>query len=171
MFTLEPISPRLLKEFKTVRLRALQDTPTAFGRTYAEESQLSETDWLDRVATWNSSASTCYLAMEDGASCGIIASYLDKEDPRRAHVASMWVAPTHRRTGLGTTLIDAVQRWAESLQARELRLMVTNNNAPAVRFYEQCGFTATGWIKPYPHDAALSVCEMVKSLTPKQEKP
>jgi ribosomal protein S18 acetylase RimI-like enzyme len=149
----------LLTEFRSVRLRALQDTPTAFGRTYAEESQLSEADWLDRVTTWHSATATCYLAMEDSAPCGIIAGYLDKEDRRKAHVASMWIAPTHRRIGLGTMLIHAVQHWAESLEARELRLMVTNNNAPAIRFYEQCSFTATGWTKPYPHDAALLVCE------------
>jgi ribosomal protein S18 acetylase RimI-like enzyme len=171
MPTLEPISPHLLTEFKAIRLRALQDTPTAFGRTYAEESQFPEAEWFDRINTWQSATSTCYLAMDDGAPCAIIAGHLDKEDPRRAHVLSMWVAPTHRRTGLGATLIDAVQQWAESLQARELHLMVTNNNAPAIRFYERCGFTATGWTKPYPHDPALSVCEMIKPLTPPQENP
>jgi ribosomal protein S18 acetylase RimI-like enzyme len=168
MPTLEPISPRLLTEFKTVRLRALQDTPTAFGSTYAEESQLSETDWLNRIDTWNNATSVCYLAMEHDASCGIIAGYLDKEDPRRVHVASMWVAPTHRRAGLATTLMHAIERWAATLGIGELRLMVTNNNAAAIRFYEQCGFTATGWTKPYPHDATLLVYEMIKPLSPSQ---
>jgi ribosomal protein S18 acetylase RimI-like enzyme len=109
--------------------------------------------------------------MENGAACAIIAGFLDKENPHRAHIASMWVAPTHRRTGLGATLMDAVQHWAESLAAHELRLGVTNNNAPAISFYERCGFTATGWTKPYPHDPTLLVCEMTKPLTPQHEKP
>src|SRR5271165_4246190 len=102
MPTLEPLSPQLLEEFKTVRLRALKDTPTAFGSTYAKESGLSDGDWLKRVNTWNGDAAVCYIAMDEGAPCGIIAGYFDKDDPRRAHVVSMWVAPTHRRTGLGT---------------------------------------------------------------------
>ena len=50
---LEPLSPRLMEEFKAVRLRALEDTPTAFGSTYAKESVLSDSDWLKRVDTWN----------------------------------------------------------------------------------------------------------------------
>jgi ribosomal protein S18 acetylase RimI-like enzyme len=162
MFALEPISHRLVAQFKAVRLRALQDTPTAFGSTYATESQLSEVDWLNRVTTWNSDASVCYIALENGAPCGIIAGYLDKKDPQRAHVVSMWVAPAQRRSGLGTALIDAVERWAHTLEAGELRLMVTNNNSFAIRFYEQCGFISTGVTKPYANDPELVTCEMVK---------
>jgi hypothetical protein len=50
MPTIEPLSPRLVEEFKTVRLRALKDTPTAFGSTYAKESAFSDGDWLKRMA-------------------------------------------------------------------------------------------------------------------------
>jgi len=46
MPTLEPLSLQLVEEYKTVRLRALKDTPTAFGSTYAKESALSDADWL-----------------------------------------------------------------------------------------------------------------------------
>jgi ribosomal protein S18 acetylase RimI-like enzyme len=164
MPTLEPLSPHLVAEFKSVRLRALQDTPTAFGSTYAKESQLTQEDWLTRTAAWNCGPSVCYLAMENGTSCGIIAGYLDKENPQRTHVASMWVAPTHRRTGLGSTLIQTVQLWAQNLGARELRLQVTNNNAAAIRFYEQYGFTSTGVTEPYPNDPKLVALEMIKPL-------
>ena len=101
MPTLEPLSPQLVKEFKTVRLRALEDTPTAFGSTYAKESQLSDDDWRKRVAIWNGDTAACYIAIDEGAPCGIIAGYFDKDNPRRANVVSMWVAPAHRRTGLG----------------------------------------------------------------------
>jgi hypothetical protein len=54
MLTLKSLSPCLVADLRTVRLRALQDTQSAFGRTYAEESQLSEADWLRRVAAWSS---------------------------------------------------------------------------------------------------------------------
>ncbi len=106
MVTLELLSLRLVADLKTIRLRALQETPLAFGSTYARESQLSDADWLSEVATWNSGAnSVCYLAMDEGAPCGIIAGRLDDGDPPTPNVASMWVAPSHRRSGLGSRLM------------------------------------------------------------------
>ena len=162
MPTLEQLSRQLVEEFKTVRLRALQDTPTAFGSTYAKESGLSHSDWVKRVDTWNGGRAVCYIAMDEGQPCGIIAGYFDKNDPRRVEVASMWVAPTQRRAGLGTTLMEAVERWAHNFGAAELRLMVTSNNATAKRFYQRCGFTFTGKIEPYRNDPALLEYEMLK---------
>jgi len=163
--TIEPLSAHLVADLKTVRLRALQDTPTAFSGTYAEESQLSDADWLERVATWNSnSSSVCYLAMDAGLPCGIIAGYLDDHDPPRPTVASMWVASAHRRTGLGTRLLNEVQRWAEGLGAGQLRLMVTSGNERAMRFYERFGFAFTGTTGPYRNDPAFFEYEMIKTL-------
>ncbi len=164
MPTLEQLSLRFINEFKTVRLRALQDTPSAFGSTYGKEAQFSDEDWLQRVSTWNSNRAVCYIAMDKSEPCGIIAGYFDKTDPQKAYVASMWVAPAHRRTGLGTMLMDAVQLWARSHGAGELRLMVTSNNATATAFYQRLGYTFTGTTEPYPNDPALVEYEMVKYL-------
>jgi hypothetical protein len=70
MLTLEPLSPRLLADFKSIRLRALKDTPSAFGRTYAEESQFSDAKWTRRIATWNSGTrSVCYIAKDGYTPC------------------------------------------------------------------------------------------------------
>ena len=165
MLTLEPLSPRLATHLKTVRLRALQDTPSAFSSTYAQESLLSEAEWLHRAAKWSSGSSVCFLAMDEEAPCGIIASYFDDLDPPRPNVVSMWVAPEHRRTGLGSRLMNEVQRWAQTRGAGELRLMVTNNNAKAISFYERCGFVFTGTNGPYANDPALLECEMVKLIS------
>jgi ribosomal protein S18 acetylase RimI-like enzyme len=164
MPSLEPLTAHLAGALKTVRLRALQEDPTAFGSTYAKEAQLSDDEWLERVTTWNSGNSACYLAMEESVPCGIIAGYLDKNDPQRAHVVSMWVAPTHRRTGLGSALIEKIEMWARGLQARELFLLVTSNNAAAFRFYERCGFAANGYTEPYPNDPDVVACGMIKPL-------
>ena len=164
MPTLEQLTSQLIKEFKTVRLRALEDTPSAFGSTYLKESQLSDEDWRKRVTTWNSNGGACYIAMDKSEPCGIIASYFDKADPQKAYVASMWVAPAHRRTGLGTMLMDAVQLWACSHGAGELRLMVTSSNSIATAFYQRLGYAFTGTTEPYPNDPALVEYEMVKYL-------
>jgi ribosomal protein S18 acetylase RimI-like enzyme len=164
MITLEQLSSHLVNHLKTVRLRALHDAPTAFGSTFLKESQLSDEDWLKRVSTWNSDRSVCYIAMDNDAPCGIIAGKFDDNDPQRAEVVSMWVSPAHRRTGLAATLMNAVQWWAQNQGLGELRLMVTNKNAAAIRFYEKCDFAPTGVTGPYPNDPALFEVEMAKPL-------
>ena len=89
MITLEPITPQNASIFKTTRLRALQDTPSAFGATFAKESLLTEADWVERAARWNGEKSILYLALDGGAAAGIAGSYLDQEDATRAHLVSM----------------------------------------------------------------------------------
>lgn len=164
MICIEQVCSRLAIELKTVRLAALKDTPSAFGSTYAKESQRSDQDWLNLTSAWNSDRSVCYLAMDLTAPCGIIAGKFDDLVPRQAWVLSMWVAPTHRRSCLGTRLVDAVQRWARDQGIRELRLMVTSNNHAAQAFYARCGFTRTGTTKPYENDPALFEYEMAKAI-------
>jgi hypothetical protein len=52
MISLEPITPRNAMVFKEIRLRALQDAPSAFSSNYAKEAQLSDGDWVQRAAQW-----------------------------------------------------------------------------------------------------------------------
>ena len=60
--------------------------------------------------------------------------------------------------------MDAVQLWARSHGAGELRLMVTGSNSTATAFYQRLGYTFTGNTEPYPNDPALVEYEMVKYL-------
>ena len=105
-----------------------------------------------------------YIAMDEGAPCGMIAGKFDEIAPRRAWVLSMWVAPAHRRSGLGARLMDEVERWAQNLAICELYLHVTSNNSTAQNFYEKCGFTRTGITQPYQNDPALFEYEMAKAI-------
>lgn len=167
MISIKPLALELLDPFKAARLTALQDTPTAFGSTYAKESQLSNEDWLRRATSWNSGRSACFIAMDENIPCGIVACKWDEPDangPGKAHLLSMWVAPDYRRTGVGARLVSAVEQWAGAAGVRDLHLMVTSRNFAAMRFYERCGFAFTGKTEPYPNDPALFEREMAKSL-------
>jgi ribosomal protein S18 acetylase RimI-like enzyme len=164
MLNLQPITPAVAATFKAVRLRALLDTPTAFGSTHAKEIQLSDSDWQSRAVQWNGDRSVGYLAVDDQEPCGIAASFLDSNDAAKAHLISMWVAPTHRKRGVGKRLIDAVIEWARSRHAHTLCLMVTSNNQVAMRFYERLGFVRTGRTEPYPNDPALVEYEMHRRI-------
>ena len=164
MISIEPIAAPNTVLFKAVRLRALQDAPHAFGSTYAKESQLTNSDWIKRVERWNGESGAGFLAMDDDTACGIAGSFLDQNDATRAHLISMWTAPSHRQQGIGRLLVNAVLNWARGRNARVLQLMVTSNNESAIRFYERLGFTRTGRTEPYPNDPAVIEYEMSRPI-------
>lgn len=151
--------------FKAARLRALQDTPTAFGSTYARESQLTDADWIDRAGQWNGESKILLLAMDDGDCCGIAGVLLDKDDAKRAQLISMWTAPAHRRQGIGRLLVNEILAWALQRGAGTLQLLVTSHNERALRFYERLGFTLTGRTEPYPNDPSLMELEMSRPVS------
>jgi ribosomal protein S18 acetylase RimI-like enzyme len=158
----ELITPQHAMIFKDVRLRALQDTPTAFSSTYARESKLSDADWISRAAQWSSHQAVGYLAIDRGKACGIAAGMIDKDDAAQAHLLSMWIAPTHRRAGVGRSLVEAVLGWARTMNVRTMHLLVTSNNNGAIEFYRQLGFALTIWTEPYVNDPALLNYEMIR---------
>jgi ribosomal protein S18 acetylase RimI-like enzyme len=164
VISLEPITGQNAMVFKDVRLCALQDTPSAFGSTYAKESLFSHKDWVKRAAQWTSEISVAYIAMDDGTPCGIVGGFIDKDDATIAHLVSMWVAPSHRRQGVGQFLVSAIFDWAQTRGAHTLLLTVTCNNTPAIKFYEHLGFAMTGRTEPYPNDPALVEYEMSRTI-------
>jgi ribosomal protein S18 acetylase RimI-like enzyme len=164
MVVIEPITLRNVSVFKAVRLCALQDTPSAFGSTYAKECQLSDAEWAERVTRWSGEQGIGFLAMDGGTACGIAGSFLDSSDATRAHLISMWTAPTHRQQGIGRLLVNEVLQWARSRGARTLLLMVTSTNETAMSFYQRLGFTRTGRTVPYPNDPSLIEYEMSRRI-------
>lgn len=98
--------------------------------------------------------------------CGIACVHLEELDPHIANLVSMWVAPSHRRTGVGCSLIRQVQDWGRSHGALILQLMVTSSNDAAIEFYKRNGFAMTGKSGPYPNDPSLHELEMAQNLFP-----
>ncbi|MSP36934.1 MAG: GNAT family N-acetyltransferase [Deltaproteobacteria bacterium] len=162
MIAIEPIATANVAPYKSIRLRALQDTPTAFSATYSEEAKFTDADWLMRASQLSSTKSTGYLALDSGVAVGIAAGFLDRNDPSRAELVSMWVAPTHRRQGIGRLLVEAVSDWARAQNIPSLLLLVTSNNHAAIAFYQRLGFSLTGKTEPYRNDPALSNFEMIR---------
>lgn len=160
MIVLEQITMQNASVFKAVRLRALQDTPSAFGSTYAKESQFADSEWVKRAGNMNGERSVGFIAMDAGEACGIAACFLDQDDATHAHLISMWTAPTHRQRGVGRLLVNEIVKWGRQRQVHTLRLMVVCKNESAIKFYERLGFARTGRTEPYPNDPALTEYEM-----------
>ena len=82
---------------------------------------------------------------------GYLACFVDA--PGQGHVVSVYVAPSHRGTGLAGQMIDGVVGWARGEAALDrLHLHVHEDNARARAFYRRYGFTETGGGFPYDLD-------------------
>src|SRR5215475_12766030 len=164
MVAIERITRENIELFKSVRLNALNESPSAFGSTYAREAAFTKEEWLARLARWNGEKGVGFLAKDGEVGCGIAGGLLDLEDATLAQLVSMWTAPTHRRHGVGKLLVEAVVYWAESRKIKTLTLMVVSTNGSAIRFYEQLGFAKTGRTDPYPNDPTLVEYEMSRAI-------
>jgi ribosomal protein S18 acetylase RimI-like enzyme len=164
MIAIVPITRQNTLTFRDVRLRALQDSPSAFSSTYAKESQLTDGDWIARAGQWSGERAVGFLAMDADIACGIVAGLRDQGDPTRTDLVAMWVAPTYRRRGVGRLLVEAVLAWARTRGARTVQLRVTCNNEPAIQLYQSFGFALTGETQPHAHDTNLYDYEMSRPV-------
>jgi ribosomal protein S18 acetylase RimI-like enzyme len=148
---------------RAVRLRALADTPLAFGSTHAREAAYPAERWHQwaRDGAAGQTQAT-FLAIADDADepVGLAVAVIDDDDPQSAHLFSMWVAPEARGTGAATALLEAVLDWTTAQGARTLRTQVTTGNEPAARLYACAGFRDTGRREPLGHsDAETALLE------------
>lgn len=145
------------RQLRALRLEALQDSPTAFGTTYADAAALTDEIW-QRQATHDATSSTSAMFVattEDGHWVGMAGSAPLETVPGTAHIHGVYVAPAHRGqpAGLAAQLIKAAIKWArDNTDASWLTLGVHEDNTRAQAFYRRIGFTATGKIVPYVLD-------------------
>ncbi|HEY6412407.1 MAG TPA: GNAT family N-acetyltransferase [Edaphobacter sp.] len=164
MTEIHPITPLLTANYKAVRLRALKDSPLAFGSTYERESQLTDEEWNARAARLCGGRDIGFLALCDGKYAGLVLCLLDQDDPLKGQLISMWVAPEQRKLGVGRQLIEAITAWASERGVKTLRLMVTSVNDSAMEFYQRNGFAMTGKTEPYPNDPDIVEYEMARGI-------
>ncbi|HZP85106.1 MAG TPA: GNAT family N-acetyltransferase [Chthonomonadaceae bacterium] len=84
------------------------------------------------------------LAEEDGKLAGFAAAEYTAWN-RRVVLWHLYVSPAFRRQKVGTRLIEALDGFARSVQARCLWLETQNVNYPAIQFYRRCGFALCGF--------------------------
>ncbi len=134
---------------RDVRLRALRESPDAFGASLSREERFAESHWRMRVRT-----SPTWLALDDdGVPRGLVTLVQEPGSPEHdRHVVSLWVAPERRREGIGWELLDTVVRAGAHEAARTVSLWVVEDNASAVDLYVRAGFTRTGERQALPRD-------------------
>ena len=133
------------RTYKALRLRALADSPDAFGSTLAEEEGRPNTEWSSRLASGvDSRLDLPLLAVVDSEPTGLAWGRIESSNLDVANLYQMWVAPNYRGHGVGQMLLKAVIDWAKAANVCYLALGVTCGENPAMRLYLRAGFKPIG---------------------------
>ncbi|RYU09399.1 GNAT family N-acetyltransferase [Nocardioides iriomotensis] len=143
--------------WRDLRLRALQDSPSAFGSTYAREAAFDETAWRDRLSP-TEPTDVAVLAYHEAVPVGMGGGFGDL--PGFVHVVAMWTDPAHRGHGVGAAVLGALAAWADERGFR-LHLDVNTVNDGARALYERSGYIATGETRPLREGSDERVERMV----------
>ena len=144
------------RRLREIRLRALADSPDAFGSTLEHERAFAEDRWLDWIRGWEGATNHVVAAVRQERWVGLaVGSATEGEDV--AHVYAMWVEPEARGRGIGRALVEAVVAWALERGARAAELGVTEGNAAAEALYRATGFEDTGVVEPLREGSPLTL--------------
>ena len=150
---------------RSLRLRALADAPDAFGTTSDEASREPPEYWEGRARTGAGSDTTIIvIAAECERWLGMARGDDEGERPPVVEIASVWVDPSKRRSGVAQAMLAAIERWANDRGAAALHLWVTDTNSPARALYARLGFVDTGQTAPVRPGSALREMLMVREL-------
>jgi GNAT superfamily N-acetyltransferase len=106
-----------------------------------------------------------FLACEGEAVYGSAYGLRDLQSSDAGRVGGTWVAPSHRRQGVGKALLEAVVFWAKEQGFRRLRLWAPAAGVAALSLYRQAGFTDTGHRRALPSNALLEIVELERALS------
>ncbi len=146
--TLRILGPEDAALYQALRLRALRESPEAFGSTHEEEVGLS----LDIVASRLEHSivprgRVVVGAFVSGALVGVVGS-LQNDKAKMRHKAVIWgmyVASDARGRGVGRLLIDrAIAETRTWKGVERVTLTVVERNEAARRLYRAAGFEVFG---------------------------
>jgi GNAT superfamily N-acetyltransferase len=150
--------------YRDLRLRALLDSPDAFGSTHAGSVEYPDRKWQKRLAGVNPHFDLPLLAEVEGQAVGLAWGRSEAGDEITATLNQMWTAPEVRGQGIGRQLLITVIDWSRDNGFQQLLLEVTQGNNAARLFYESAGFTPTGQLEPLRPGSDLVVQSMCLQL-------
>ena len=130
----------------SLRLRALQDNPEAFGSTYEETLQRGKESYRQRLRQPHNE--TFFIgAFEEESLVGIVGFYRESglKGQHKGYIISMYTAPDQRGRGIGKALVAEAIAQARTIPGLEqLLLAVVTSNTAARQLYRSIGFEAYG---------------------------
>jgi RimJ/RimL family protein N-acetyltransferase len=139
------LHPEDAAQYQALRLRGLSETPTAFASSHEEEVNTPVTEIARRLQPQVSGA--IFGAFDRGTLVGL-AGIQRESMTKLSHKACLWgmyVAPEHRKVGVGSMLLEHALPFAwRSLGVAQVNLGVHTDNSAAIALYRRFGFVVWG---------------------------
>jgi len=110
--------------------------------------------WVEAISDRAVSTSTIGFPARSASSpiaCLWLGTAIDqRQGDRHAHIFLLYVAPNHRRCGIGTALMQQAEQWATARGDQQIGLQVFQSNLAALNLYQRLGYqTQSLWmVKP-----------------------
>jgi ribosomal protein S18 acetylase RimI-like enzyme len=135
---------------RALRLRALSDSPEAFGGTLKNALERSLDEYKEDAIRWaTSEKSTLFLGTFETVPIGMIGAYIE-ENEKRSYLCGLWVEPEYRNKGVASRLCSQAISWLVKRSSNFIYLWVANQNQVAVSLYKKLGFKATNETQRLP---------------------
>ena len=135
------------RAYQRLRLLALQESPTAFSASHADEIGRSMDDVAARI-TPSSDGSICTLGIFELDKLAGFVVVIHPQREKLCHaveLAGMYVAPAFRRRGFGRALLKAAVAHVQAIAGvRQITLGVNVTNTGAKALYQSIGFASYG---------------------------
>lgn len=142
------LAPEEWETYKHIRLEAMQNDPTAFGKSFAEEAKTTEEEWRRKLVNAAQKQHTVLLFLRiDGKVVGMGGMYAEQLEKLHhiANIVSIYISPEYRGKGMGKKLFHELLLEIGKIQRiKKIKLTVNADQAPAVALYESFGFRRVG---------------------------
>jgi len=140
MLQIKKLPPERWKEFKEIRLYALENDPLAFGSSYEEEINFHDDLWKSRLKN-------ALFAVHDDRPVGMVV-FLINPKTKLNHVAEIfgvYVKEEYRGKKIGKQLIEsAINLIRQNKSVIKIKLTVTDVQDSAIKLYSSFGFKVVG---------------------------
>ena len=153
------LTPEDAPLLRSLRIRALSESPSAFGSTLTETVERPMSAWEQILRP---DGNPFFVFEIDGEVAGLAGGFIPDHSEER-HLVSMWVDPNQRGRGISDELVKHVIQWARSTNAHRVVLECTEGNRRAEKLYVRHGFRRTGVSVTRERDGAVEF-EMVLEL-------
>jgi ribosomal protein S18 acetylase RimI-like enzyme len=133
------------RDYKALRLEALQTEPQAFSTTYASSLAQPDSFWQARLeAAAQGQTSWLLFAKEGPALLGMIGAFIDESNPATADIISVYVTRPARGRGISRLLMSAILAEVKKVGVKKARLGVNPQQTAAMHLYQNFGFKFVG---------------------------
>jgi GNAT superfamily N-acetyltransferase len=159
-FTIRPLAERDWPIVRDLRLRALADSPDAYGPTLQQDLEKPETYWREWAAG-RPGTFQAFAAFEGDHPVGLVSGMRRADGSGK--FGAVWADPSTRGKGIGRALVETICDFLTAAGCTRIELDVTDGN-PAEHLYLALGFTRTGDSHPLREGSDLRGVTMAKDV-------